>query len=317
MPAWHVDGPCPLDEVNAPPGRYEVHGLGTEPRTWQPLAISSVAHAVLLLLLIFRPSLPSREPQNVQESRQAQPIALPPQTRFEQPPPSERASVPDEPVPLGPESLDPDAAVPREQGEPTPRPEELPPPSDPEGARSDDEDEDRNLTRVPTPEDLLAGGSILSRPTSPTGTPSETALGAPAPSSASARRNVGAMGAVGFGSGDTRAWREVFPEAAGRCVEIPSLGKNPDGTPVLASVTGIVRDQAGRPLAGAHLVIVGAPYSTFSDAAGNYRLEFDPALLEKCRVQYVRVAASGYRSQNLTLAIGKRVQSDDVFLRRR
>lgn len=294
---------------------FEVHTLEAEPRSWKPLAISTVAHGILILILIFRPSLPTRETQNVQESRQAQPIVLPPQARFDQPPRTAQAEVPDEPVPLGPESANPNATIPREEGEPTPRPEDPASATEPEGARADPEDE-RETNRIPTPQDLLAGGTMIGRPTSPTGPPVNT-VGAPVASSASARATAGAMGAVGFGRGDTRAWREVFPEAAGRCVEIPSLGNNPDGTPVLASVTGIVRDQSGRPLAGAHLVIVGAPYSTFSDAAGNYRLEFDPALLEKCRVQYVRVAANGYRSQDLTLAIGRRVQSDDVLLRRR
>jgi hypothetical protein len=70
-------------------------------------------------------------------------------------------------------------------------------------------------------------------------------------------------------------------------------------------------------LAGAHLTIVGTPYSTFSDGGGNYRLEFDPRLLEKCRVQYVRVAADGYSGQSLTLSVGREVRSDDVVLRRR
>jgi hypothetical protein len=131
------------------------------------------------------------------------------------------------------------------------------------------------------------------------------------------RTSVGAMGAVGMRAQDGRVWTQSFPEAAGRCVEIPDLGKNPDGTPVLASVTGVVRDQSGRPLPGAHLVIVGKPYSAFSDGQGNYRLEFDPALLERCRVQYVRVTADGYRYADLTLAIGRSVRSDDVFLRRK
>lgn len=297
---------------------FEVHAIEVEPRNWQPLAVSLVAHVAVILLLIFRPSLPSPKARNVQESSQAQPIALPPNARFEQPTRQTPQPVPEEPVPLGPDSRNPDAPVPREEGPQQPRPEDPPLSSEPEGAASpDDDDDDKPPVRVPTPQDLLAGGTLVGRPTSPSGTPLDNSIAAPVPSTASGRRTAGAMGAVGFGRGDTRAWRETFPEAAGRCVEIPNLGKNPDGTPVLASVTGIVRDQAGRPLPGAHLVIVGAPYATFSDGAGNYRLEFDPALLEKCRVQYVRVAAGGYRSQDLTLAIGRRVQSDDVFLKRR
>jgi hypothetical protein len=301
-----------------PDQKFEVHILETaEPVSWRPLAYSAVIHALVILVLILKPELPRPEPKDVRESSSAQPIALPPLAQFQPPEPRQQQSpVPEEPVPLGPDSPNPDGP-PREQGEPTERPDDPPPPSEPEGTQGEREEEERAPERVPTPEDLLAGGSIISRPTSPTGTPTQSVLGAPMASSATARRTPGAMGAVGFGSGDTRGWREVFPESSGKCVEIPDLGRNPDGTPVLASVTGVVRDQSGRPLPGAHLVIVGAPYSTFSDAAGNYRLEFDPALLQKCRVQYVRVAAAGFRSQDLTLAIGRRVRSDDVFLRRR
>ena len=82
------------------------------------------------------------------------------------------------------------------------------------------------------------------------------------------------------------------------------------------SVIGRVLDPTGRPLAGAHLQIVGAGYATFSDNNGNYRLEFDPRLLEKCRVHVVRVTLTGFKGQTLTLGIGRRVQSDDVRLRR-
>jgi hypothetical protein len=125
------------------------------------------------------------------------------------------------------------------------------------------------------------------------------------------------MGRIGVGNTDSRGWRQSFPQASGQCVEIPDLGLNADGTPVLASVIGVVRDNRGRPLPGAHLQIMGAPFATFSDGAGRYRLEFDPRLLERCRTQVVRVRADGFRDQTLNLGIGRRVVSDDVVLRRR
>ena len=218
---------------------------------------------------------------------------------------------------MGPDSERPDAPVPREAGPETP-PTEVP---DPEEDPPEERDRTREpavgdaASRIATPADLSSSGTILGPPTSPFGRPSATP---PSPSGgAVASGSVGSMGRLGFGSRDTRSWRESFPEAAGRCVEIPDLGRNPDGTPVLASVSGIVRDQAGRPLPGAHLQIVGASFATFSDGQGRYRLEFDPALLQRCRVQLVRVAADGYRTQNLNLAIGRNARSDDVLMRRR
>ena len=139
----------------------------------------------------------------------------------------------------------------------------------------------------------------------------------PAPAE-SARSSASALGRSGITSEDNREWRPSFPEAAGSCAEIPDLGRNPDGSPVLATVIGRVFDANNRiPLAGAHLQIVGTTFTTFTDGSGLYRLEFDPRLLKKCRIQYVQVVAPGHDSQILMLAIGRKVQSDDVLLRRK
>ena len=101
-------------------------------------------------------------------------------------------------------------------------------------------------------------------------------------------------------------------------MEVPDLGTNPDGTPVLAAVIGRVFQADGRtPLAGAHLQIINTPFIAFSSPNGDYRLEFDPRLLEKCKVQYVRVAADGFAGRMLTLSIGRSVRSDDVLLKRK
>ena len=125
------------------------------------------------------------------------------------------------------------------------------------------------------------------------------------------------MGRTGLSNLDPHKWQNSFDdETAGRCVDIPDLGKNPDGTPVLAAVIGRVLDTDGKtPLSGAHLQIMGTTFGTFSDMHGEYRLEFDPKLLEKCRKQYVVVVAPGYRGETLTLFIGPKVRSDDVVLR--
>jgi hypothetical protein len=61
----------------------------------------------------------------------------------------------------------------------------------------------------------------------------------------------------------------------------------------------------GRCLDGsAFLQILGTRYSTFADDHGRYRLTFDPSLVGPCRTQVVRVTATGYRAQNLILAVG-------------
>ncbi|HRP09207.1 MAG TPA: hypothetical protein PLL69_12045, partial [Gemmatimonadales bacterium] len=293
-----------------------------EPRSWQATVGSILAHTVVILILILRPRFPTPEPSGVRESPDAQAIALPPEYRFEQTQRDRAQQIPDQPVPLGPESRNPDALVPREgedRVDPQPADQPVQEPDQREPETTNQEPAER-MERIPTPADLMAGGSIIRGPTSvlpPNSTnPRATPVGT---SGARGATSVGSMGRVGMSRSDTRAWRESAPAAtaAGRCVDIPSLGNNPDGTPVLASVIGIVRDNNGRPLAGAHLQIVGAPFATFSDGQGNYRLEFDPALLAKCRVQIVRVAASGYRDANLTLAIGRQVRSDDVYMRRR
>lgn len=295
------------------PEPFEVHQIEAEPRTWKPLAWSVLAHAIVIAILILNPPLPMPEGAEVRDSPEAQAIALPPNARFDDRRPE---PVPERPTPLGPDSDNPDAPVPQEEG-----PQD-PPPDDPPPDRPDQQqptEAPQSPPRIATPRDLQAGGGLVVGPsTSPFPSTTRDPTAAPAGGGMTAgRTRVGAMGAVGMRAQDGRVWTQSFPEAAGRCVEIPDLGRNPDGTPVLASVTGVVRDQSGRPLVGAHLVIVGKPYSTFSDGAGNYRLEFDPALLERCRVQYVRVSAAGYRYADLTLAIGRNVRSDDVFLRRR
>jgi len=175
----------------------------------------------------------------------------------------------------------------------------------------------RTIRRIATASDMVRTASPLGLPRDDRGVPRDfVEAGTPAGSTTTAA--VGAMGRVGPTSPDNREWRPSFPEAAGRCVEIPDLGTNADGTPVLATVIGrVLQEDKRTPLDGAHLVIVGTSFATFSNANGEYRLEFDPKLLERCRVQYVRVVRAGFSAQMLTLAIGQRVASDDVVLRRR
>ncbi|MEO5800990.1 MAG: hypothetical protein ABIZ70_05710 [Gemmatimonadales bacterium] len=311
-----------------------------EPRSWTALVASAVLHLTLVLWLLFRPAPAGTTENKPSESgRTAQPIALPrPQetTASQPPPPPAPAQPPPRETPLGPDSKHPDALVPKEAGPPKPmtEPEPTPTKSQEDAAPPVDKPPEvvpdppaqptpQAAKRIPRAGDYAATSRMVRPPSSPWGPPTQTPLdsssqGAPAaPAANSSAATAGAMGKAGMSSRDPRDWRPSFPEAQGRCVSMPDLGKNADGTPVLATVIGRVLDTDGRtPLVGAHLQIVGTGFSTFSDANGEYRLEFDPKLLEQCRVQYVRVVADGYGGQMLTLAIGQRIRSDDVVLRK-
>jgi hypothetical protein len=110
------------------------------------------------------------------------------------------------------------------------------------------------------------------------------------------------------------AW---LPENPERCIPHPVAPRDSAGTPEFGTVVGrIFRQDNGRPLAGAHLQMIGTPYVTFTDGTGEYRFKFDLALMDNCRTQYVRVSAAGYESRLLVMVIGPN-RSEDVRLRRR
>jgi hypothetical protein len=79
----------------------------------------------------------------------------------------------------------------------------------------------------------------------------------------------------------------------------------------------IFRGDDGRPLAGAHLQMLGTPFVAFTGPDGEYRFRFDLSLVDNCRTQYVRVSAKGYQSRLLVLMVGENVRSEDVSLERR
>ncbi len=287
-------------------------------RGWRELAASAAVHALIIFLVLLATREPRRVDDGTGESRV--PIAVSPdereqyaaQAEQQRPTPEEQQ---DRPRAIGPDSDRPDELVPRERGEqtPPPDPDELPSeaPSTPEPSPREEQP-----NRVETGGEAAQRGGVRTAPTSPFGR--QTAQ-IPLPTGSGAGAGVsrpGVMGRSGISGTDGRSWRPSFEEAAGSCPEVPDLGTNPDGTPVLASVVGYVFDDRGNPLPNAHLQIVGAPFTTFSDRNGSYRLEFDPRMLGKCRVQYVRVQADGFRGQTLVLAVGRSVRSDDVILKR-
>jgi outer membrane biosynthesis protein TonB len=317
-------------------------------RNWGALSTSAALHVVVILWLIFRPasarSLPTIE-RNPGEDRQDIALAPPanpapqaapqpeqpqPQAQPEQPQPEQqRPEPPKKATPLGPDSKNPDALVPKEAGPEKPRvdPDQMDvnkpepptkvetPPAEPEVAPTA---APKGVRRIATASDMVNNLMAKGERLDPNGRPRDILDEGTRKATSTMAAAAGPMGRVGPTQPDNRDWRPSFPEAAGRCVEIPDLGKNPDGTPVLATVIGrVLADDRRSPLAGAHLQIVGTPFSTFSNGNGEYRLEFDPKLLERCRVQYVRVAREGFGGELLTLSIGERITSDDVVLRRR
>lgn len=297
---------------------------------WPALLISAGLHLAVMTFVLLRTAASAPTPAvPVDFPEEQQQIAMAPMPQFQpqqEAPAPAPAAVPEEPVALGPDSDRPDERIPREQGESEPPPPDAPIATTPPRTTLEAPAEEpapgqgagQTAERVARAEESGQTGR-LQTPTSPWG-PSRTILNpGPAGGAASAptTASAGAMGRAGVSKVDGRAWQQSFPEAAGRCVEMPDFGTNPDGSPVLASVLGIVKDDKGFPLPNAHLQLVGHTYSTFTDRQGRYRLEFNPKLLERCRVQYIRVSADGYSGANLVLAIGRQVVSDDVVLRRR
>ena len=123
---------------------------------------------------------------------------------------------------------------------------------------------------------------------------------------------------AGAGPQAIRPMEAWLPEHTERCIPHPSVPRDSAGPPQLGIVVGrIFRQDNGRPLAGAHLQMVGTPHVAFTDGNGEYRFRFDMALVDNCRTQYVKVTAAGYESRLLVLVIGPQVRSEDVRLRRR
>jgi outer membrane biosynthesis protein TonB len=320
-------------EVAPPPVR--------DNRSLIALGTSAVLHALIILLLIF--GIPtSREATSAPPAGQpaGQPLALIPRLTKNKPqpksppPPKEATPQPPPPPPppmkeveLGPDSKKPDAPAKEAAAKPadaeTPHPADAATPAPPAPPANDQPKPPTTEPPVPQkilgprPGDYTAIGRLANPTTSPFGAPKlDSASGEP-PTEVSAAP-AGSMGRAGLRNRDPQKWENSFDdETAGKCVSIPDLGKNADGTPVLASVIGRILDTDGRtPLGGAHLQIVGTQFGTFTHENGQYRLDFDPRLLQKCRVQYVHVVAPGYSGVDLKLAIGPKVVSDDVVLHR-
>jgi hypothetical protein len=120
----------------------------------------------------------------------------------------------------------------------------------------------------------------------------------------------------GAGPRATRPLEAYIPDRAEKCV--PRSASADSAGPQYGTVVGrIFRGDNGRPLAGAHLQMLGTPFVAFTGPDGEYQFRFDLSLVDNCRTQYVRVSAKGYESRLLVLVVGENVRSEDVRLSKR
>ena len=266
-------------------------------RAWSPLAVSAGVHLVLLVVAagLSRQSPPTQSTERADrpadEARRVDMIYVPPP---EPTPP---------PAPVRPPPPPPPPAV----RQTTPEPE---PNAPPEATRSSG----AGTTEKSQPEP--AEPQAESAPT--VATPARERPVATIESEA--RRIFGRprlVSRAGAGPQATRPMEAWLPENSERCIPHPVASSDSAGPTQFGTVVGrIFRQDNGRPLAGAHLQMMGTPYVTFTDGSGEYRFKFDLSLMDNCRTQYVKVSAAGYESRLLVLVVGPN-RSEDVRLRRR
>jgi hypothetical protein len=262
-------------------------------QNWIPLSLSTAVHLLLLGLAVGvsrrAPEAQARAREVSDPSRHVEMIYVPPA----------------EPVrPLAPAKP---AALPpiHQRKEPEPEPNAPPEAVRTTGAESDE----------PSPASgEQAGGS----PSPPSEAPRQEATSA---LESEARRIFGRprlQTPAGAGPQAIRPMESYVRDDTEHCTPHPSAASDSAGLPQLGVVAGrIFRQDNGRPLAGAHLQMLGAPYVAFTDGNGEYRFRFDLALVDNCRTQYVRVSAIGYETRLLVLMVGPNARSEDVSLRRR
>ena len=262
-------------------------------RAWSPLAISAAAHLAVVLtaagLTRHRvEAVPEARDSEEAASRRVEMIYIPPAA------PATPAA------PAQPRRLSPPPPPVRRVPEPEPN-------APPEAERKTGRESDN--------ERPLAEPAAKPR-TAPTRAAKNTA----ATMESEARRIFGRprlATRAGAGPQAVRPMEAWMPENPGRCVPRQPEPSDTAAPRELGTVVGrIFRQDNGRPLAGAHLQMVGTPYVAFTDGSGEYRFRFDAALMDNCRTQYVKVTAAGYESRLLVLVLGPQ-RSEDVHLRRR
>jgi hypothetical protein len=260
--------------------------------------------AVLVLaVLVTRPSQEASEksghPDQAQLARQVQMVYIPPPPEPVRPPPP-----PPPPQPQPPPR-------PPEPQPPVPKPV-APPPDKAQPVKEDNANAPPDATRSKGEDsDQPEGGA-------PATTPTPAAEAAPTMES-EAQRIFGSKRVAtqpGAGPQEIRPMEADLPEHGENCV--PRVTTSDSAGPQYGTVVGrIMRGDTGRPLAGAHLQMLGTPFVAFTGPDGEYRFRFDMSLVDNCRTQYVRVTAKGFESRLLVLMVGENVRSDDVSLQKR
>jgi len=265
---------------------------------------SLALHVVLLAFLIHQSLRRRDQPEATAAPATERPIQLAFAPRRPEPTPRRQtAEIPQLPaVPLtpGPDQTPGSTA----QVSPTPEPDPNAPPNSKreEATRPD-----------PGAETEHTGTAEATKPLANPATPATPSSDATRTLESEARRIFGRpsskLGPVS-GSRDNRPWETDTPLSQGCTLPPPDPADStvPQG---MAVVSGkIYRQDNGQPLPGARLQILGTPYGTFSNSAGEYRLVFDRTLVDRCRTQSVRVTAPGYTARDVILYLGERLSSD-------
>ena len=273
-------------------------------RSWSSLAASAAVHAAVIGLAVVlstrEPLIEESEPERRPEpSRQVDMVYLPPPPPSPPPPPPEPSPAPPPPPRRASPPSRPAAPPPeRRRPEPEDRPN-----APPEEVRSEGEESDR-------PEGASEPGTPAAAPRREAPTMESEAL------RIFGRRRVATR--PGVGPRAVRPMESYIPERPDQCVPTPRPPSDSAAPVQYGTVEGrIFRQDGGRPLAGAHLQMLGTPYVAFTDSDGEYRFRFDLSLIDNCRTQYVRVTAKGYESRLLVLLVGANVRSEDVHLQKR
>ena len=272
-------------------------------RPWVSLTASAVVHVGVIALAL----LLTRHEEKVIEEEKAE--RAPTEQRehvmplYVPPPPPRPATPPPPPPPPPPVAVAPPPAA----RQPTPEPEANAPPEEKRSSGAEEPDEKKTGDKSPK--------EAASATTPPTDISTAPTI------ESEAKRIFGRQKAgppAGAGPRDVRPLQTELPDRPDKCVPRPAVPAESAGAPQIGVAVGrIFRSDNGRPLGGAHLVMLGTSYTTFTDENGEYQFRFDMSLIDNCRTQYVRVTAQGYESRLLVLVVGPRTRSDDVILRRR
>ncbi len=271
-------------------------------RAWGPLVASVAAHAVavLLVLLVIRKPPEPAKPDESAAPAQAETVVLAPPL---QPKPLPRLQPKPKPILRAPVPK-PERPIPRPQV--TRGPENIP-------------------EAPPTPTDVPKTAASTAPP-APVQSPSPAPPGPPPTAVASADAAFESETQRLFGRRNTIAPGGGMPQPVIRWNNGPTEPRDNDCTPrlrpprpagqpvTLEFVEGrVYNERTGVALSGAYLQMMGTPYNAFADAAGHYRLGFDPDLVDECRSQYVRVIARGVPPQLIVL--GRGPGGTDIYLR--